>query len=187
MKNDKKLNTGLGYIAWVGDYVIAALGGLFVAGRNVRDDIMNIKNIDKHVPFLKTYKKYFVEHLKKHNNDKLSTRAFGQYMKDINTYNPYTEINNKNLDKFVREMRDAYSMSVTYFEKTEHQRAVPQMCRFGDYIMQFASDGTEWCGGTRGNGYISIVDNTNKNFKPVASISPQLSDYLAEIVMQKAK
>ncbi len=185
MKNTKKLDTGLGYVAWFGDYVIAATTGVFVAGRKVREDIMDIENMTTWVPIFKTYKKHFVEHVKKHNNDKLSTRAFSRYLACVKKYNPFAEIDKKNIGDIVKKMENAYYISVTYFEETEHQRAMPQLCKFDDYLVQFASDGTEWCGGMRGNGHISIVDN--KKIKPVASISPQLSDYLAKIAMQKAK
>ena len=182
-----KLNTGLGYVAWIGDYVIAALGGVFVAGRNVRDDIMAPENIDKPVDFFKSYKKHFVKHVKNHNNDKLSVRAFSRYMKDVDTYNPYTEINEKNLGDIVKKMENAYSMSVTYFEKTEHQRHTPQRCSFDDYLVFFAPDGTKWCGGIRGNGYVYKRNAQLGHYTHLAEFSPQLSDYLAEMVMKRAK
>jgi len=187
MKDNKKLNTALGYAAWFGDYAIAVTTGIFVAGRQVREDIASIENINKWVPVFETYEKHFVEHIKNHNNDRLSTRAFSRYFAGAKKYNPYAEIDKKNIGDIVKKMENAYYISVTYFEETEHQRRAPQSCKFGDYMINFASDGTEWCGGIRGNGYISVVDHTKKQIKPVASISPQLSDYLAKIVMQKAK
>ncbi|MBO7656550.1 MAG: hypothetical protein J6S80_02380 [Alphaproteobacteria bacterium] len=187
MKDNKKLNTALGYAAWFGDYAIAATTGVLVAGRKVREDIMDIENITTWVPVFKTYKKHYIEHVRKHNNDKLSVRAFSRYLASTKKYNPFAEIDKKNIGDIVKKMEHSDYMTVQYFEKTEHQRAMPQLCKFGDYIVQFASDGTEWCGGMRGNGYISMVDHVSKQIRPVAPISPQLSDYLANIVMQKAK
>lgn len=187
MKDNKKLNTGLGYVAWIGDYVIAALGGLFVAGRKVRDDIMAPENIDKPVNFLKSYKKHFVKHVKSHNDNKLSARAIAWYMKDIKKYDPYVEINNKNIDDIVEKIKNADFIKVIYFEESEHQRRMPQYCKIGDYTINFASDGTEWCGGMRGNGYINIVNYQTRQTKLLATISPRLSDYLGKMVMQKAK
>lgn len=187
MKDKRKLNSCLGYVAWFGDYAIAAATGVFIAGRKVREDIMDVENMTKWVPVFKTYKKHFVEHVKKHNNDKLSVRAFTRYFAGTQKYNPFVEIDKKNLGGIVDKINNAYCISLTYFEETEHQRAMPQSCKFGDYIIQFASDGTVWCGGIRGNGYISIVDYKNKQIKPVTPISPELSDYLAKLVMQKAR
>lgn len=187
MKHNKKLNTALGYVAWFGDYAIAAATGVFLAGRKVREDIASIENINKWVPVFETYKKHYIEHIKKHNDDKLSMRAFSRFFATTKKYNPFAEIDKKNIGDIVKKMENAYYISVTYFEETEHQRAMPKSCKFGDYIINFASDGTEWCGGIRGNGYISVFDHINKQIQPVAPISPQLSDYLANIVMQKAK
>jgi len=187
MKDNKKLNTALGYAAWFGDYAIAATTGLFIAGRKVREDIMDIENINKWVPIFKTYKKHFVEHVKKHNDDKLSVRAFTRYFAGTQKYNPFTEIDKKNIGDIVKKMENACYLSVIYFEKTEHQRAMPQRCTFGDYCVFFASDGTDWCGGMRGNGYIYKRNTPLGCYTQIADISPQLSDYLANIAMQKTK
>ena len=182
MKDNKKLNTGLAYAAWFGDYAIAATTGVFVAGQKVREDMMAIENLTKWVPVFKTYKKHFVEHVKKHNDDKLSCRAFSRYFSGIQTYNPWNEIDKKKLGDVVEQIQKAHWMSVTYFEETEHQRRLPQFCRVGDYTINFASDGTKWCGGIRGNGYINEYKNGH-----VATISPELSDYLARLIMQKSR
>lgn len=186
MKNNKKLDSCLGYVAWFGDYVIAATTGVFVAGKKVREDMMAIENITKWVPVFKTYKKHFVEHVKKHNDDKLSVRAFTRYFAGTQKYNPFVEIDKKNLGDVVDKINNAYCVSLTYFEETEHQRAMPQFCHVGDYTINFASDGTEWCGGMRGNGYINKTDTHGKN-RHVATISPELSDYLARLIMQKTR
>ena len=185
MKNTKKLNTGLGYAAWFGDYVIAATTGVFVAGQKLRDDMTDLDNLNKWVPIFKTYKKHFVEHVKKHNNDRLSGRVFVRYVTRRNVY-PTSEIEAKKLGDVVEKIKTADWISVVFFEETEHQRHAPQFCHVGDYTINFASDGTEWCGGMRGNGYINKTDAHGKN-RHVATISPELSDYLAKTIMQKQK
>ena len=185
MKNTKKLDTGLGYVAWFGDYVIAATTGVFVAGKKVREDMMAIENITKWVPVFKTYKKHFVEHVKKHNNDRLTGRVFVRYVTRRNVY-PTSEIERKKLGDVVEKIKTADWISVVFFEETEHQRHTPQFCHIDDYTINFASDGTKWCGGIRGNGYINKTDVHGKN-RHIAAISPELSDYLAKIVMQKRK
>lgn len=187
MKDNKKLDSFLGQAAWVGDYAIAAIAAPWVAGRRVREDIMDVKNITKWVPVFETYKKHFVEHIRNHNNDRFTYRAFARYFANTKKYNPFVEINNKNLGDVIKNIQDCNYIMVQYFEKTEHQRHTPQMCKFGDYVINFASDGTEWCGGIRGNGYISIVDYIDKQIKPVAKISPKLSDYIAKLVTQKTR
>lgn len=185
MKNTKKLDTGLGRVAWFGDYAIAAATGIFVAGKKVREDMMAIENITKWVPVFKTYKKHFVEHIKKHNNDRLSGRAFVRYIIKRDYY-PTSEIEAKKLGDVVEKIKTADWISVVFFEETEHQRRMPQFCHVGDYTINFASDGTIWCGGIRGKGYINITDVHGKN-RPIATISPELSDYLAKKIMQKQK
>lgn len=186
MKNNKKINSCLGYVAWVGDYAIAAIEAPWVAGRRVREDIMDVKNLTKWVPVLDTYKKHFVEHVKNHNNDRLSCRAFVRYITKRDYY-PTSEIEAKKLGDVVEKIKTADWISVVFFEETEHQRRMPQFCRVGDYTINFASDGTIWCGGIRGKGYINITDVHGKN-RPIATISPELSDYLAKTIMlQKQK
>lgn len=185
MKNNKKINSCLGYVAWFGDYAIAAIAAPWVAGRRVREDIMDVKNLTTWVPVLDTYKKHLVEHVKKHNNDRLSCRAFVRYITRRNVY-PTSEIERKKLGDVVEKIKTADWISVVFFEETEHQRRMPQFCRVGDYIINFASSGTEWCGGMRGKGYISITDVHGTN-RPIATISPELSDYLARLIMQKTR
>lgn len=90
------------------------------------------------------------------------------------------EIKKEQLSDIVTQLENAPVLRVSYFEKTEHQPAVPSLCDFGDYVIQFSSAGTEWCSGMRGNGYISkkMPDGTRE---PICTISPNLSDYLAKI------
>lgn len=187
MKNNKKLNSCLGYVAWVGDYAIAAVVAPWVAGRRVREDIMDVENITKWVPVIDTYKKHLVEHVKNHNNDRMTVRALKRCRVDTKKFDPLDEIDKKKIGYIIDRLKNTNYVSVQYFEETEHQRHAPQMCKFGDYIINFASDGTEWCGGVRGNGYISALDVFDRQIKPIAQISPQLSDYIAKIVAQKAR
>lgn len=187
MKNNKKLNSCLGCVAWVGDYAIAAIAAPWVANHRVREDIMDVKNMDKWVPIFETYKKHFVEHVKNHNNDRMTVRALKRCRMDTKKFDPFGEIDKKKIGHIIDKLKNTDYISVQYFEETEHQHHAPQMCKFGDYIINFASNGTEWCGGVRGNGYISIVDYIDKQIKPVAKISPELSDYIAKLVIQKTK
>ncbi len=94
--------------------------------------------------------------------------------------NVQPEIDEKQIGDIVAKLEFAPVLHVSYFEKTEHQPRVPSLCNFGDYVIQFSSAGTEWCGGMRGNGYISkkMPDRTRE---PICTISPDLSDYLAEV------
>ena len=165
MKNNKRLDYALSYAAWASDYAVAATTGIFVAGQKVREDMMAIENINKWVPLFKTYKKHFVEHVKKHNNDRLSGMVFVRYVIRKNVY-PTSEIESKKLSDVVKKIKTANWISVVFFEETEHQRHSPQFCHVGDYTINFASDGTKWCGGMRGNGHINITDVHGKNRHP---------------------
>lgn len=94
--------------------------------------------------------------------------------------NVQPEIKEKQIGDIVAKLESAPVLRVSYFEKTEHQPWAPSLCEIGDYVIQFSSAGTEWCGGMRGNGYISkkMPDGTRE---PICTISPNLSDYLAKI------
>ena len=94
--------------------------------------------------------------------------------------NVQPEIDEKQIGDIVAKLEFAPVLRVSYFEETEHQPWAPASCEFGDYVIQFSPAGTKWCGGMRGNGYISkkMPDGTRK---PICTISPDLSDYLAKI------
>lgn len=99
---------------------------------------------------------------------------------------PYVqpEIDEKQIGDIVAKLQSVPVLTVSYFEKTEHQAAVPASCEFGDYVIQFSSAGTEWCGGMRGNGYISKKTPDGKR-QQICTISPDLSDYLAIIARKQ--
>ncbi len=186
MKNNKKLDSFLGHAAWFGDYAVAAIVAPWVAGRRVREDIMDVKNITKWVPIFETYKNHLVEHIKNHNNDRMTVRALKRCRVDTKKFDPFYEIDQKKIGYIVDKLNNTSYIMIQYFDETEHQLRAPQMCKFGDYVINFASSGTEWCGGIRGKGYISITDVHGTN-RPIATISPELSDYLAKIAMQKTR
>jgi hypothetical protein len=99
---------------------------------------------------------------------------------------PYVqpEIDKKQIGDIIAKLQSAPVLTVSYFEKTEHQPVVPASCEFGDYIIQFSPTGTEWCGGMRGNGYIS-KKMPNGASRQICTMSPNLSDYLAEIAEKR--
>ena len=97
MKNNKKLNSCLGYVAWVGDYAIAAIAAPWVANHRVREDIMDVKNMDKWVPIFETYKRHFVEHVKNHNNNRMTVRALKRCRMDTKKFDPFDEIDKKKI------------------------------------------------------------------------------------------
>ncbi len=90
------------------------------------------------------------------------------------------EIDKKQIGDIVAKLENTPVITVSYFEKTEHQPSVPASCEFGDTVILFSASGTEWCGGIRGNGYISKKMPTGQR-QQICTISPNLSDYLAEI------
>ena len=94
--------------------------------------------------------------------------------------NVQPEIDKKQIGGIVAKLEFATVLTVSYFEKTEHQPLAPASCEFGDTVIQFSSAGNERYGGMRGNGYIS-KKMPNDTQKPICTISPDLSDYLAEV------
>lgn len=94
------------------------------------------------------------------------------------------EIREKKIYDIAAALEKTNVINVHYFEQTLHQLPTPQCCTFDDYIIHFSSAGTVWCGGMRGNGYIS-KKLVNGDTQSICTISPQLSDYLAKIVEKR--
>lgn len=99
---------------------------------------------------------------------------------NVQPENVQPEIDKEQIGGIVAKLESAPVLRVSYFEKTEHQPWAPSLCNFDDYVIQFSSAGTEWCGGMRGNGYISKKE-INGTMTQICTISPELSDYLAQI------
>lgn len=116
-----------------------------------------------------------------YNKGKTMLRNKHLKKENIKIFNPLIEIEATGLSKILdfNGMIDVY-----YFESTEHQNYYPRRCKFGEYMIDFAPNGTDWCGGMRGNGYVFKRD-INGNYNQVTTISPQLSDYLAQVVIEK--
>lgn len=98
--------------------------------------------------------------------------------------NVQPEIDKKQIGDIVAKLENTPIITVSYFERTEHQPWAPSLCDFGDYVIHFSPTGTEWCGGMRGNGYISKKTPDGKR-QQICTISPDLSDYLAEIAEER--
>ncbi|MBO7559992.1 MAG: hypothetical protein J6T27_02435 [Alphaproteobacteria bacterium] len=98
--------------------------------------------------------------------------------------NVQPEIDKKQIGDIVAKLENTPIITVSYFEKTEHQPVAPASCEFGDYVIHFSPTGTEWCGGMRGNGYIS-KKMPNGASRQICAMSPNLSDYLAIIARKQ--
>ena len=96
------------------------------------------------------------------------------------SYNAQPEIDKKQIGGIVAKLATAPVITISYFDVTNHQPMAPFSCEFGDTVIQFSPAGTEWCGGMRGNGYISKKE-FNGTIRQICTISPELSDYLAKI------
>ena len=163
----------------------------FAVSKKIRRDIMDPNKINEPLRLgtkIRKYTKSFMECKVHALPDYFFNRAwtYNEWHKqkyDNKTtvsYNAQPEIDKKQIGDIVAKLGFTPVLTVSYFEKTKHQPLAPASCEFGDYVIQFSSAGTEWCGGMRGNGYISkkMPDGTRK---PICTISPNLSDYLAEI------
>ncbi len=187
----EKRNKTLTDMAAFADTIIAYISAPFAAARGVRSDIMDINNIDKRLHFFSTYKRHFRKHITESNSLRLYTwsleRADARVARfAAEKYNPVFEITSKGLVNVLYSLSNQEVINVRYFEETEHQSCVPMRCRFGEYMINFASAGTEWCDGIQGNGYVFKFDSRD-GYKQIAAISPQLSNYLANIVDEKFK
>ncbi len=172
-------------ITSMGDGAIACITAVVIAAKDVRKDIMDPKKLDEPLKFFERYKFYFLHHKRKHNDNKLQTRICGD-TEEKQEYNPFREIAAKGLEDIVYSCSGNDVIDVRYFETTEHQARKPMRCYFhnGDYMIDFGQRGTEWCGGMRGNGYVFKRGETG-TYQQIAIISPELSDYLAQIADEK--
>ena len=163
----------------------------FAVSKQIRRDIMDPNKINEPLRLgtkIRKYTKSFMECKVHALPDYFFNRAwtYNEWRKQKydNSYtmpiNVQPEIDKKQIGDIVAKLEFAPVLTVSYFEKTEHQPRVPSSCEFGDTVIQFSSAGNERYGGMRGNGYISkkMPDGTQK---PIRKISPELSDYLAKI------
>ena len=187
----EKLNKNLSNIAAFVDVIVACVSAPFAAARGVRHDIMNPKNIDKKLKFCDLYRRHFRDHITANNSLKFYIRSLERgdarlAKVSVQKYNPVFEISEKGLDGVLYNLSNQDIITVRYFEATEHQEPVPMRCRFGDYMINFAPSGTKWCDGIQGNGYVFKLDKES-GYRQIATLSPQLSNYLANIADEKFK
>lgn len=174
------------------DKIIAYATAPFAALRMIRQDIMDPNQITEPINFRFKYNKYFSEHVARRNGYRMQMWAYNRGVSRINkicpaVYDPTPEMTAKGLEDILCGVSGDTMLDVRYFESTEHQLPLPMVCTYGDYRIKFASAGMGWCGSTqRENGFIS-KRNPKGHYEPVATISPELSDYLAKIVDKKAK
>lgn len=173
------------------DKIIAYATAPFVALRMIRQDIMDPNQITEPINFRFKYNRYFSEHVARRNGYRMQMRAYNRGVSRINkicpaVYDPTPEMTAKGLEDILCGVSGDTMLDVRYFESTEHQAPKPMRCTFGEYMIDFARNGTDWCGGTRGNGYVFKI-NINGTFTQIATISPELSEYLANIADEKAK
>lgn len=190
MKDEKIVN--LAYFAGRLLKPFVAIWAPIVVSQQIRREIADPNTIDEPLRLGKRIRKHtkgFIE-CKVHALPDYFVRKAVAYnerraQKRVNViYYVQPEIDAKQIGDIVKKLESAPVLTVSYFEKTEHQPAVPASCEFGDCVIQFSSAGTEWCGGMRGNGYIS-KKMPNGIQQPICTISPNLSDYLAIIARKQ--
>lgn len=190
MKDEKIVN--LAYFAGRLLKPFIAIWAPIVVSQQIRREIADPNKIDKPLELGKRIRKHtksFMECKVHALPDYFAHKAiaYNEQRTENRTnivYDIQPEIDAKQIGDIVAKLQSAPVLTVSYFEKTEHQPAVPASCEFGDYVIQFSSAGTDWCGGMRGNGYIS-KKTPNSTQQPICTISPNLSDYLAEIARKQ--
>lgn len=175
-------------IAKLGDKTAAFFIAVFKAPNDVQEDMTDPEKFKEPVfnRYRINYKRYILEQ-NQHRLQKLVGGKVGRVTKSADS-DMLQEIADKGLTDVILSENSPFRISdVSYFEATEHQLPLPMVCKYGDYRIKFASAGMGWCGSTqRENGFIS-KRNAKGHYEPVATISPELSDYLAKIVDEKAK
>lgn len=190
MKDEKIVN--LAYFAGRLLKPLVAIWVPIVASRQIRQEIADPNKIDEPLELGKRIRKHtksFMECKVHALPDYFANKAIAynerRAEKRINViYYVQPEIDEKQIGDIVAKLQSAPVLTVSYFEKTEHQAAVPASCEFGDYVIHFSPAGTQWCGGMRGNGYIS-KKMPNGASRQICTISPNLSDYLAIIARKQ--
>ncbi|MBP5485916.1 MAG: hypothetical protein J6Y07_04395 [Alphaproteobacteria bacterium] len=189
MKDEKIVN--LAYFAGRLLKPLVAVWAPIVVSQQIRQEIADPNKIDKPLELGKRIKKHtksFMEckvhalpdyfaHKAMAYNERCTQKHI--YVIQVKPH-VQPEIDKKQIGDIVAKLQSAPVLTVSYFEKTEHQPAVPASCEFRDYVIQFSPAGTEWCGGMRSNGYIS-KKIPNGTLRQICTISPNLSDYLAEV------
>ena len=193
MKDEKFVN--LAYFAGRLLKPLIAIWVPIVVSRQIRQEIADPNKIDEPLELGKRIRKHtksFMECKVQALPDYLAHKAMAYNERHAQKHSyviqvkPYVqpEIDEKQIGDIVAKLQSAPVLTVSYFEKTEHQPAVPASCEFGDYVIHFSPAGTQWCGGMRGNGYIS-KKTPNGTQQPICTISPNLSDYLAIIARKQ--
>ena len=82
----------------------------------------------------------------------------------------------------ISEFENATIIKARVMDVTLHQKRQLQRLETSDYLIDFGGNGTDWCGGVRGNGYVFKKD---KNGAPqqIAVLSPDTSKYLHDILV----
>ena len=190
MKDEKIVN--LAYFAGRLLKPFVAIWAPIVVSQQIRREIADPNKIDEPIELGKRIRKHIKSFMKCKVHalpDYFANKAIAynerRAEKRINViYYVQPEIDEKQIGDIVAKLQSAPVLTVSYFEKTEHQAAVPASCEFGDYVILFSSAGTQWCGGMRGNGYIS-KKTLNGASRQICTISPNLSDYLAIIARKQ--
>ena len=193
MKDEKIVN--LAYFAGRLLKPLVAIWVPIVVSRQIRQEIADPNKIDEPLELGKRIRKHtksFMECKVHALPDYLAHKAMAYNERHAQKYddshtvpiNVQPEIDKKQIGDIVAKLENTPVITVSYFERTEHQPWAPSLCDFGDYVIHFSPTGTEWCGGMRGNGYILKKTPDGKR-QQICTISPDLSDYLAEIAEER--
>ena len=193
MKDEKIVN--LAYFAGRLLKPLVAIWVPIVVSRQIRQEIADPNKIDEPLELGKRIRKHtksFMECKVHALPDYLAHKAMAYNERHVQKYddshtvpiNVQPEIDKKQIGDIVAKLENTPIITVSYFERTEHQPWAPSLCDFGDYVIHFSPTGTKWCGGMRGNGYIS-KKTLNGASRQICTISPNLSDYLAIIARKQ--
>lgn len=187
-KLNKRTNILLGNIARLGDKAIAYVIAVFATPRNVQEDMTDPEKFKE--PVFHRYKLHFKRHIHEQNKHRLQNWVCetGEKQQQPTDNDLLQEITDLGLGNVILSEKNAYTVhDVYYFEPSEHQPLLPMVCKYGDYKIKFSSAGMGWCGGTTREPGFVYKRNPNGSYDKIATITPDLSDYLAKIVDEQVK
>ena len=192
-KQNEIMATAARVAGWVSVPVLAIFIAPVVAARDMYSDI-NYR-FNKNIPLkYATYGEYYKDCIKNfvlgmpaHLENR--ARELGKQR-----LKPFDDVERKKIDKIIAEIEkleqagivsefeNAPIIKVRLMQETEHQKRQLQRLETQKYMIDFGGNGTDWCGGIRGNGYV-FKKNIDGSIQQISVISGDTSKYLHDILV----
>ena len=178
---------------WAVTPVLAIFVAPVMAAMNMHDNAFS-RYKDNITPEYKGFGKYYRECLK--NFVLRAPDVFGnivkshdkEYLAKLAAEKKCAEKTNKELaaiQDIIHSVLKYSVFTVNLFEETEHQKKHIKRIETFENIIEFGGNGTDWCGGVRGNGYVFKKSRKNGQdvIEQIAVLSPDASERLHDIIL----